>query len=159
MMTLRKICQGILCFALAFFVFNSCKVNEGLVYSTLETKVVATEMDGTYVLRVQGKGASYKEAKENAVKRAVHDMIFKNLYKNFDDHKMVMSLVNNPSTEAKNSEFFEKFFAAKGDYTKYVCNIRQASPKFSTSTSTTAILDVAVRREDLKRMLQSNNIN
>ncbi len=154
----KRICKIPLCLGLVLLLLVSCKTNESLVYATIETKAIASEMDGSYVLRVQGKGTTATMAKENAIKNAVHDAIFKNIYKTYDNHNMIYALVNDPSTEQVYKDFFQNFFASNGEYLKYVDTTKKDRLDFNSHNSNTVILNVVVKRSELERMLHINNI-
>lgn len=155
---IKRVHQTALALGLFLLTFVSCKTNDSLVYATIETKAIATEMDGSYVLRVQGNGTTREMARGNAIRQAVHDVIFKNIYKTYDDHKMIYALISEPTMEQTYEDFFNRFFSSNGEYLKYVDTTRKAKLKFESYTNRTIIMNVVVNRAALKQMLQSANL-
>ena len=59
---------------------TSCSNQTTISYGEFETKVIASQMNELYIIRAQGKGATKQLAEQQAVKQAVHDVIFKKIY-------------------------------------------------------------------------------
>lgn len=150
--------QLILCLIFMSALFVSCKTNQTLVYSTVETTAIASNINGAYILRVQGKGITYKSASENARKQAVHDIIFKNVHSSFGDHEMIFALINDPIIEQKNASFFNNFFSDNGTYKNYMEKINENEIRFSSSSTKCVIINVLVKRNELNKMLKDRNI-
>lgn len=145
-------------FSLIFIVavvLSSCRTNQTLSYSSVETTAIAAESNGTYVIRVQGKGTTRSMAYDNARRQAVHDVIFKGIHTSYGDHKMIHPLINDPRMEQKEETFFNSFFSEKGEYLDYIESTKEDKIQNSNENTKSVILNVIVRRDKLKEMLRN----
>lgn len=140
--------------------FSSCSryTAGSFITSSFETQVIAAEMSEIYVLRVQGIGDTYNEAERQAYKQAVHDMIFKNLYKAYGDYSMLFALVNDPRIEKQEEAYFSDFFADHGGYRKFIIGTRKRKESSYSESLSGRIINVAVNRGELRRKLVADGI-
>lgn len=157
---INKYAYSVIVASLLFaFGFQSCKTyTDPLVYATYETRAVAPEGYGNYVLRVQGKGTSKKMALENARRQAVRDVIFTDVHVAYGDHKPLMRLITDPSLEQKNASFFSEFFSPAGSYTDYIKSTKEDKESYSKDANHTVILNVIVKRDALRNLLLSQGL-
>jgi hypothetical protein len=142
------------CFMTILALF-ACRTNQTLSYSSIETTAIAAEMEGSYVIRVQGKGSTREMAYENARRQAVHDVIFKSVHTSYGDHRMIHPLINDPMVEQKEEAFFNSFFSDKGGYQNFVEQTKENKIKNSNENTNSVILNVVVHRDKLKEFLLS----
>lgn len=137
--------------------FLSCSTQkvDPLIYATYETRAVASENAGSYLLRVQGKGVTKKMARENALKQAVRDVIFTDVHVAYGDHKPLMRLITDPSVETKNQRFFDAFFSNDGGYLEFVRSTKSDEEHYSDGAKNTVILNVIVERAALRDYLKN----
>lgn len=147
-------------YVLLFFamMLSACSTPSTFSYSSVETKVIASRVNDVYTLRVEGRDDSRSAATHQACKQAVHDIIFKNLYKTFGDHSMLRALANDPSIEQKNQQYFNLFFADGGEFEKYIEGTDIERETRHTDVMTVCIVNVAVNRGALRDKLIRDGI-
>lgn len=133
----------------------SCNKKTTYPYSTYETRIITSMMNETYVVRAEGKGATKTIAKRQAEKKAVHDLIFKNLY---GEQAMLQALVQDPRIEQTRADYFNYFFSDKGLYTKFIIDIKERQEKYDTDVIDVCIINVCVDRAALKQQLMEDGI-
>jgi hypothetical protein len=105
-----------------FIALISCNTSNKLgAYYTYETECLDTELDGSYTLRAWGVGRSQADAMEQAHKNAVRDIIFKGITKGKSDCQ-IKPLLFEVNAYEKYKDYFNKFFADHGPYSKFVNN-------------------------------------
>lgn len=88
-------------------------------FTPTETMFMNNIGDGSIVVRAWGFGATTKDARNQARKQAVHDIIFKGV--NVNGNAMLSKpLVTELNAEQKYQAFFNAFFAEDGDWTRFV---------------------------------------
>jgi hypothetical protein len=130
---------------------------------THNCECISTEGDGSFTILAWGEGRNRSDAVEQAKKNAVRDVLFKGIIdgKGGCDKRPLISEVN---AEEKYEDYFVKFFADNGPYTKYVVlkderiddkitRDRQASSKDITNS-----VVVRVLRYELKQQLIEDKI-
>ncbi len=146
-------------FLLLFFITLFCVcAPKNIYYSTFSTTAIAARGEGEYVLRVQGIGQTYQQAKEDAMRKAVRDIIFKHVYSSYGEHRMIQPVLSNPLTEQQHADFFGSFFSAGGDYLKFVHELRLEKDKFKPQARRGVIMNVVVNRAALAKYLADNQI-
>lgn len=141
-------------------IISSCTTQktDPLIYASYETRAIADQDNGAYIIRVQGKGVSKNIAKENALKQAVRDIIFTDVHSAYGNHKPLMRLITDPSTEQKNQNFFNTFFSKDGGYLNFVHSTKSDEEHYSDGAKNTVIMNVVVERAALKDYLQSQGL-
>lgn len=155
---MKRICYLPLLFTLTILLFGCRTHTDPLVYATYSTRAISPEGSGNYVLRVQGKGTNSDMAIKNAVRKAVHDVIFDDVHLAYGDHKPLMRLITDPSTEQKNSDFFNNFFANKGEYLKFAKATKDDKETYSEGHNYTVIVNVVVKHSELRDYLFNNGL-
>lgn len=121
---------------------------------------MSNELDGSITLRVQAEGRDEDEAREQAAKLAVYEVIFKGVEVP-NNPRLSKPLVEDPQAEAQHEKFFNKFFKDGGKYTQFATakeyNTRQNYKKNRT-TLMHVTTTVRVERSKLKAFLVRKEI-
>lgn len=145
-------------FLILFVVFFNACAPKNIYYSTFSTTAIANRGMGKYVLRVQGIGQTYHQAKVDAVRKAVYDVVFKIINSSYGEHKMIHPIISNPLIEQQYSDFFDAFFSTGGDYLKFAYELRLEKDKFKPQARRGVIMNVMVDRVALAKYLKENQI-
>lgn len=146
-------------FLLLFFITLFCACTpKNIYYSTFSTTAIANRGTGEYVLRVQGIGQTYQQSKDDAMRKAVYDVIFKNISSSYGEHRMIHPVLSNPLIEQQYADFFGSFFSVGGDYLKFVHEVRLEKEKYKPQARYGIIMNVVVKRAALAKYLADNKI-
>lgn len=147
---------------LGIFLLSSCgtkKSSLGAFYS-YETECLGTEYDGSLTLRAWGEGNSRTDAIEQAKKKAVRDVIFKGITRGVNDYNMRPLMLEANGAE-KYQDYFNRFFADKGEYTRFV-NMKDEKSNSKQQMENRQVykygVTVRVLRAELKKKLQEDGI-
>lgn len=125
------------------------------------SKVLTANYDGSYVIRVQIKARNAAIAFDDAQRKAVKEVIFDGVASGSNGIEALKPLCFDKNAQAKHEDYFNAFFADKGDWTKY------ASLKDKRTATTTyerngkqmvQMVTVTVKRSELKARLQADGI-
>jgi len=107
------------CFSVLFTLFSCSPQKKNAGNYSYKTECLGIEMDGSQTVKAWGNGRNRIDAVEQAKKNAVNDVLFNGIIegKSTCESRPVVPEVN---ARQKNEEYFNKFFADGGDYTKYV---------------------------------------
>lgn len=113
----------ILLFAVVFattacFASSKSKANKDTKQWRYEIECAGTGTAGTYVVKVWSYSKNQATATNQAVKNAVHGVIFKGVAGG-SGCATQRPLASNPAIEYDNADFFDRFFADGGDFQKY----------------------------------------
>lgn len=139
-----------------------CGTNKSQAYYDYETECIGTELDGSLTLRSWGRARNAADAYVQAQKQAVYDVIFTGITKKKStcmcDTKPLLLEVN---AKEKYEEYFNKFFADGGAYTKYA-SMKEKHVMTSNYSKTDAQhlcqTTVCVFRDKLKQRLIEDKI-
>ncbi len=108
-----------ICLALVAMTMSCNPQKQVAGYYNYETECLGVEMDGSQTVKAWGKGANKMDAVEQAKKNAVRDVLFKGIRngKSECNQRPVLGAVN---VQENNENYFNKFFADGGEFTKYV---------------------------------------
>lgn len=129
---------------------------------TKETECLGVEMDGSQTVKAWGFGNGRKDAVEQAKKTAVRDVLFKGIRSGKDECNQ-KPLINEVNSQEKYEDYFNKFFADGGAYTKFI-NMKDETVKMgakdrkSATDGTQYGVVVRVLRAELKKQLITDNI-
>ena len=84
-----------------------------------EIESIKVEQDGSLTVRVWGNGRNRADAMELARKNAVYDVIFKGVVKGVASGYYTRPLLTVVNAREKYQDYFDIFFADKGEYMKY----------------------------------------
>ncbi|MBP6459947.1 MAG: hypothetical protein KA264_07635, partial [Crocinitomicaceae bacterium] len=148
---------------LALVSFSSLAQNKNSGFIKYKSECLGSELDGSYTLKAWGSGRNRSDAVEQAMKNAVHEIIFNGI-PDGDKSCSRTGLVIDSSTEGKNQEYFFNFFADDGAYKDFVNlkdekighKIKREKVKREVSITESAV--VRVNRYKLKKKLIADNI-
>ena len=148
---------------LILLLFSACSSNKPAAFGSFysyETECLGTEYDGSLTLRAWGEGNSKKDAVEQAKKKALRDVIFKGITRGVNDHTM-RPLVLEANGAEKHQDYFNRFFADGGDYTKFV-NMKDEKSNSKQIMENRQVykygVTIRVLRNELKKRLQNDGI-
>ena len=142
-----------------------CGSQKSQAYYDQKSKVIGTELDGSYTIRAWGRARNAADAYVQAQKQAVYDVIFSDIQfvsgQAPSSSGVLRPLVYEVNARQKYEDFFNAFFADGGDYKKYssMKEKRQMSTNYSkTDSQTIAQVTVCVWRNKLKQRLIDEGI-
>lgn len=144
---------------------SSCGVvrNSQGFYQPVKTQVLRVDGDGTVSVRATGLGRNRYYAIDNARRNALKDCIFKG-YDIPSDAYMSKPLVMSVNAQEKYEQFFNAFFADKGDYEKFVSGGLNRDRKLVSNRKqkndiqAKVTITLRVERAALKEYLKENGI-
>lgn len=142
-------------------VLASCGAKKSQAYYDMEPKVIASDYDGTYAIRSFGRARNAAEAYDHAHRQAVYNVIFKGVKSATANVKDLKPLLLEVNAEEKYEDYFNRFFAPNGDYTKFSnCKDRRwfSSRWRRTDAQSTAQVTVHVKRAELRQFLIDEGI-
>ncbi len=140
--------------------FNDATAQTQSVYSRSSVRCVGVELDGSQTLRVAGYGRNRADAKEQAMKNAVWAVIFDGIRDGVEGCNM-RPLVTEVNARERYEDYFNIFFADKGDYKKYVSlrdTKKGSAGKAKDKNGYSYDLTVRVLRAELKARLKTDNV-
>lgn len=158
---MKRLIYGIGLLLLPLLLASCNNMRQGVVsYHDNRTECMGSELDGSYTVRSWGYGRYVKDAKEQAKKTAVYDIIFKGVSTGRDgcEQKPMLLEVN---AETKYKDYFSHFFTDGGEYLKYVSmrDRRPGSWQHSRQKGgITCSLVVRVRYSELRQRLMEDGI-
>jgi len=106
------------CLLCAFIL--SCNTSNKLgAHYSYETECMGSELDGSYTLKAWGSGRNIVDAREQARKQAVRDVIFKGISKGKSDCQ-IRPILYEVNAYDKYRDYFNRFFADHGAFEKFV---------------------------------------
>ena len=145
---------------LALFVLMSlvgCGVQRSQAYYDYKSKIIGTELDGSYTIRAFGRARNAVDAYQQARKQAVYDVVFNGVQSDNSMISPLKPLLLEPNAKEQYADYFNKFFADNGTFEKY-CSMKERrwfSSNYSRTDAqsmaqVTVCVDVAKLRERLK---------
>jgi len=122
------------------------------------TTWIRTNGDGTLTLRAWGQGSTSGQARAQAMKNAVSDVIFKGVGTASYDRQALVTEVN---ARERYQDYFDRFFADGGEYARFVkeASTTDGSQIHSKNTSSNNRgIVVVVNRAELRRQLVDDGI-
>lgn len=125
-----------------------------------DIECLSSELDGSITIRITGAGKNKRDAKEQAKKNAIFEIIFNGIH----DRKLgnnIRPLVTEVNAREKYEDYFNNFFKDKGEYSKYISEADEK--RFSKETKSNKYensyrLTVRVLRSKLKARLKEDGI-
>lgn len=157
---MKKICFSLV--AVTILAVSGCKSSSTSTdsYVKYDTECLGVELDGSQTVRAWGQGRNKSDAKEQARKNAVYDVVFKGISSGSGECN-IKPLVFDVNAHEKYEEYFNKFFRDNGDYKKYVSD--KDAPGGSKMLQSNASgqkygIVVRVKRSELQERLKSDGI-
>ena len=102
---------------------TGCRTNREVAshisVTSMETVSLGNNGDGTIVVRAWGSGANKGESIEQAKRNAISDVLFKGIKKGSNPGEAARPLVPEVNARERYADYFEPFFSAGGEYTKF----------------------------------------
>jgi len=150
-------------FATSLF-FLSCNPQKKIAGNySYGIQCLGTELDGSHTMKAWGNGRNRFDAAEQAKKNAVYAVIFDGIREGHGGCD-VRPLVNEVNAKEKYEDYFNKFFADKGEYLKYVSlkderiDHKGTREKKGSVDGNTRSVIVRVLKPQLKQKLIDDNI-
>ncbi len=106
----------LLALTLAFALFGILSPTHAQSY---EPVCISHEQDGSLTLRVWGEGRNRSDAKEQARKNAVYEVLFNGVLKGNNGY-MMRPIVSEVNARERYHDYFDIFFMDGGEFLKYV---------------------------------------
>lgn len=101
--------------------FVSCGIHKTIAYSKSEPVCIASDLDGSYTLRVEGRGRNAVDAYEETGKQALYAVLFTDVsWPNGPRKKIDSVFLLKQRAYEQNKAYFDIFFKDGGDYTQYI---------------------------------------
>jgi len=131
---------------------------------TYKTSCVS-EQNGKLLVTAWGRGTSYDECLNEALKNSIKDVIFKGIFDGNIACKKP-AILGRPNAEKENQLFFESFFSEKGDYRLYAVRYDEVRSQNHSKKirKTDRVLNMALEfqvlidRNGLEKLLQNTNL-
>jgi len=155
--------------AISLFAFGiilpSCSPQHKIAgnYNSFETECLGVELDGSQTLKSWGFGRNRTDAVEQAKKNAIRDVLFKGIRNGRQDCNL-KPLLNEPNAQERHENFFNKFFADGGEYSKFISMKDQSTgPQITkdrkgAGSEVTYGVIVRVLRSELRSEMIKDNI-
>lgn len=98
---------------------SSCGTHKHTAYYDHKTKLIGTELDGSYTVVAWGRARNAVDAFHQAQKQAVYDVIFNGAEAQTTNLRNILPMLLEVNAKDKYQDYFNAFFADKGEYTKY----------------------------------------
>lgn len=124
------------------------------------TVCVSQELDGSITVRAWGSGSTRTDAREQARKQAVYDVLFKGVTQGADGY-ISRPIVNEPNARQKYRDYFDIFFMDRGAYMNYVSNAdkrRKGNVKRVSSREIRYCITVRVLTPQLRQRLIEDGV-
>lgn len=149
----------------AALLLTGCGSRRSQAYYDYKSKVIGTELDGSYTIRAWGRARNAADAYEQARKQAVYDVIFSDIQVETgtmpSSSGILKPLLLEVNAKEKYETYFNAFFADGGEFEKY-CSLKEkrvlSSNYAKTDAQTVAQVTVCVFRDQLKKKLIEDNI-
>lgn len=139
---------------------SSQKVSSSYSNYQFATSLVSTSPSGQLTLRAWGSGPDKNSAIEEAMKNAVADVIFKGI-KGGNGSYSTQPIVTEVNARERHAEYFDQFFATKGEYSNFVNETSNKDKSRTESKSAGRVnygITVTVDRSALANKLAEDKI-
>ncbi len=146
---------------ISLIIFSGCasKITT-TAYHNYNTECLGKSMDGNQTLRVWASGRNRENAIEQAMKKAVYDVVFTGINGGSGECN-AYPVVDETNARKKYEEYFDLFFADGGAYRQYVTTKNQKKSsidKFKGDGTVMYGIIVSVNRSALYKRFVSDNI-
>lgn len=150
------------CILVCSLILCSCGARKTIAYSTTKTSCIATELDGSFTLRVEGRGRNAVDAYNEAGKKAVYDLLFTTVsWRNGVAKNIQPICITKRRAYDENESYFNAFFTDGGEYEKFISmkEKRELSSIYQrTNAQTVCITTVCVFRDKLREKMIQDGI-
>lgn len=140
--------------------FTNCRTPDKISgYYNYETECLGKQLDGVQLVKAWGQGFNRKEARANAYKNALKEILFDGL-RNGNSECDVKPLVVEVNAQERHESYFNDFFSKNGIYKRYVEEYNKTSAgkgeKSNTKEAFSYYLKIDVPK--LKKLLLKDQI-
>jgi len=140
---------------------SSCGTKRSQASYNYESKVMSSNYDGSYVIRVFVRARNASIAFTDGQRKAVEEVIFDGVAPASEGISRLDPLCFDKNARAKHEDFFNTFFADKGEWTKFASlkDKRTATTHYERDgKQMLERVTVTVKRAELKKYLQEAGI-
>ena len=141
--------------------FSGCVTYHHAAYYDFKTKLIGTELDGSYTVTAWGRARTALDAYNQAQKQAVYDVVFNGVEPQTSNLTRQLPLLIEVNAKDKYQDYFERFFTDKGEYTEY-CSMKDkkwdSSEFYRSDKQVVCKTTVIVYRSKLKNKLIQDKI-
>lgn len=141
--------------------FSGCITYHHTAYYDFKTKLIGTELDGSYTVTAWGRARHGLDAYNQAKKQAVYDILFTGVEPQTSNLTRQQPLLLEVNAKTKYQDYFDNFFKDNGEYLKY-CSMNdkrwRSSDFYRSDRQVVCKATVLVYRSKLKRKLIEDNI-
>lgn len=105
--------------AILSVVLTSCGVRSTQAFYNYESRIMSSELDGSYNIRAFGRGRNAVVAYDEARKQAVYDILFNGVQSSNSRISSLKPLMLEVNAKEKYEDYFNEFFADGGFYRKF----------------------------------------
>ena len=105
--------------AILSVVLTSCGVRSTQAFYNYESRIISSELDGSYNIRAFGRGRNAVVAYDEARKQAVYDILFNGVQSSNSRISSLKPLMLEVNAKEKYEDYFNEFFADGGLYRKF----------------------------------------
>ena len=141
--------------------FICCATHHHTAYYDFKTKLIGTEMDGSYTVTAWGRARTALDAFQQAQKQAVYDIVFTGVEPQTSNLTRQLPLLLEVNAKDKYQDYFNNFFMDKGEYVEYCSAIDKkfgSTEYYRSDKQVVCKTTVRVYRSKLKNKLIQDNI-
>ncbi|MBQ9440133.1 MAG: hypothetical protein IJU35_06060 [Paludibacteraceae bacterium] len=150
-----------LCLLVVLTMVGCVGKRQSQAYYDYKSKVIGSELDGSYTIRAWGRARNSTDAYVQAQKTAVYDVIFNGVQAATTSQRNLNPLLFETNARDKYEDYFNAFFADHGEY-KNFCSMKEKRVVTShfkrTDAQTLCETTVCVFRSKLKQKLIDDGI-
>ena len=138
-----------------------CGVRSSQAFYNYDSRIVSTELDGSYNIRAFGRGRNAVVAYDEARKQAVYDILFNGVQSSNSRISSLRPLMLEVNAKDKYEDYFNTFFADGGAYRNFTSlhDTRILTENWHNNGLQVLVqVSVTVNRQALKQKLIEDNI-
>ncbi|MBQ8099943.1 MAG: hypothetical protein IJV55_02820 [Paludibacteraceae bacterium] len=152
---------SLLAAAVVAVLLAGCGAKRSQAYYDFKSKIIGTELDGSYTIRAWGRARNAADAAIQARKTAVYDVIFNGVESSVSSVQSLRPLLFEVNAKQKYEDYFNAFFADRGAYEQYCSQkeTRLGSNRYARTDAQSVVeATVCVYRSELRKRLQADGI-
>lgn len=147
--------------AIASLVLVGCGVRSSQTFYNYDSRIISTELDGSYNIRAFGRGRNAVVAYDEARKQAVYDVLFNGVQSSNSRVSSLKPLMLEVNARERYEDYFNAFFADGGAYREFTSlhDTRILTENWHNSKLQVLVqVSITVDRKGLKQKLIEDNI-
>ena len=140
---------------------TGCGVRSSQAFYNYDSKIISSELDGSYNIRAFGRGRNAVVAYDEARKQVVYDIIFNGVQSNNSQVSSLKPLVLEVNAKEKYEDYFNTFFTDGGAYRNFTSlhDTRIITENWHNNKLQILVqVSVTVDRKAIKQKLINDNI-